>query len=72
MLCWDSNSQPSECESPLLTARPGLPPKFLTIPPLSKTLCNDQLKFLFFTYKLSLGLVVRKESYVQEVLSLGD
>ena len=23
--CWDSNSQPSECESPPLTTRPGLP-----------------------------------------------
>ena len=29
---WDLNSQPSDCESPPLTTRPGLPPHPLLIP----------------------------------------
>ena len=34
--CWDSNSQPSNYESPPLTTRRGLPPSILLV-----TLLND-------------------------------
>ena len=37
ILCWDSNSQPLECESPPITTRPGLPSMSRVVTPLKSS-----------------------------------
>ena len=41
-MCQDSNSRPSDFETPLLTTRPGLPPKLMLI-------CNSEKVSLYCT-----------------------
>ena len=58
--CRDSNSQPSDYESPLLTTRPGLPPKMLIILSAGLILLLLTLKHLGKSGHTCLSAVTRK------------